>query len=149
MAGSTMLCQEHEELSCSSEDRQYSSSSVYQQDGRHTVERSLPVSTWDMEQVHIDCHITISVEHLPGSRNQIADRESMSMSDSSEWALDSHTFYQSMDYLTVDLFAARLSVKLPTYYSWRLDPGATAVNALCQPWGEVNRLCFPTFLHDR
>ena len=42
-------------------------------------------------------------------------------------------------YSTVDLFAARLSVKLPTYYSWRLDPGATAVNALCQPFCMIGK----------
>ena len=39
----------------------------------------------------IDRHITISAEHLPGSQNQVADRESRSKGDSSEWALDSHT----------------------------------------------------------
>ena len=83
----------------------------------------------------IDHHITISAEHLPGSLNQTADRESRSKGDSSEWALDMSTFQQLMKKrgpCTVDLFASRLSVKLPTYYSWRSDPGATAVNALCQ-----------------
>ena len=83
----------------------------------------------------IDHHITISAEHLPGSQNQVADRESRSKADSSEWALDGHILMDKRGPCTVDLFASRLSAKLPTYYSWRLDPGATAVDALCQPLG--------------
>ena len=96
----------------------------------------------------IDRHITISAEHLPGSQNQVADKESRSKADSSEWALDSHIFEQLMDKrgpCTVDLFASRLSAKLPTYYSWRSDPEATAVNALCQPWGTSIGYAFPPF----
>ena len=46
---------------------------------------------------------------------------------------------------TVDLFASHLSAKLHTYYSWRLDPGATAVNALWQPWGTSIGYAFPPF----
>ena len=71
MAESTMLCPEHEELSCSSEDRQYSSSSVYQQHGRHTVEGSLPVSTWDVEQVH-----RLSYNHLSRTSTRFTESNS-------------------------------------------------------------------------
>ena len=80
-------------------------------------------------------------------KNQVVDRESRSKSDSSEWALHSHlrTVDGKRGPCTVDLFASRLSAKLPTYYSWRSNPGATAVNALCQTWGTSLGYAFPPF----
>ena len=45
----------------------------------------------------------------------------------------------------VDLFASRLSTKLPRYYSWRPDPGAEAVNALTQNWTIIRGYAFPPF----
>ena len=71
MAGSPVLCQQHEELSCSSEDRQYSSSSVYQQDRRCAFERSLPVGTQDVELVHRLPH-----NHLSGTSTRFAESSS-------------------------------------------------------------------------
>ena len=70
------------------------------------------------------------------------------ISDSWEWSLDMQIFHRLMEIrgpCTVDLFASRLSAKLPTYYSWRSDPGATAVNAVTQPWKTVRGYAFPPF----
>ena len=67
----------------------------------------------------LDRQMTISAEHLPGSQNQLADSESRMKSDSSEWALDVSTFQKLMKRrgpCSVDLFASRLSAKLPIYY---------------------------------
>lgn len=92
--------------------------------------------------------ITISAEHLPGTLNQIADMESRAKADSSEWSLNLETFQKLMRTrgpCTVDLFASRLSAKLPTYYSWKADPGATAVDALYQTWSTVRGYAFPPF----
>ena len=113
----------------------------------HLCQLTIKVWNWCLDR-----RITISAEHLPGSLNQLADTESRAQADSSEWALDLTIFQQLMAKrgpCTVDLFASRLSAKLPTYYSWRSDPGATAVDALCQPWNMVKGYAFPPFLSNR
>ena len=59
------------------------------------------------------------------------------MSHSSEWTVNIQIFKKLMEIrgpCTVDPFALYLSAKVPTDYSWRSDPGATAVNALTQSW---------------
>ena len=45
----------------------------------------------------------------------------------------------------VDLFASRLNAKLDTYFSWKPDPGATAVDAFTEDWSEHNFYAFPPF----
>ncbi len=56
--------------------------------------------------------ITITVEHLPGILNTIADEESRVMKDRSGWILNPHIFrkiQQRLGPLEVDMFASRLS----------------------------------------
>ena len=48
--------------------RQYSSRSIYQQDGRYAFERSLPVNTWDVELVH-----RLPNNHLSGTSTRFAE----------------------------------------------------------------------------
>ena len=38
--------------------------------------------------------------------------------------------------------------KLPTYYSWKPDPGASAVDALAQDWSNTKGYAFPPLLSD-
>ena len=105
----------------------------------------LALQVWDW---CLSRNLTISAEHLPGSLNQLADKESRTDSDSSEWALDTQIFHRLMEMrgpCTVDLFASRLSAKLPTYFSWRTDPGAKAVDALTQSWNNIRGYAFPPF----
>lgn len=45
----------------------------------------------------------------------------------------------------VDLFASRLFHQVPSYMSWKPDPGCLAVDALQQPWGNHYRYAFPPF----
>lgn len=45
----------------------------------------------------------------------------------------------------MDLFASRLNAKLPQYYSWQPDPGATAINALHRSWEGLFGYAFPPF----
>ena len=126
------ICQKREELSCLCEDRQY----MYINKMGGAPSRDLCQLALRMWNWCIDCHLSRTSTRFTESSS--VDRESSSKTDSSKWALDSHTFDQLMDKrgpCTVDPFASRLSAKHPTYYSWRSDPGATAVNALCQHWG--------------
>lgn len=96
----------------------------------------------------LDRQLTVSAEHLPGIENIQADTESRRKLDSSEWELDQEVFLKLMRLRgshEVDLFASRLSTKLPRYYSWRPDPGAEAVNALTQNWTIIRGYAFPPF----
>ena len=105
----------------------------------------LALQVWDW---CLSRNLTISAEYLPGSLNQLADKESRTDSDSSEWALDTQIFHRLMEMrgpCTVDLFASRLSAKLPTYFSWRTDPGAKAVNAPTQSWNNIRGYAFTPF----
>ena len=105
----------------------------------------LALQVWDW---CLTRNLTISAEHLPGSLNHLADKESRMDSDSSEWALHAQIFRNLMEVrgpCTVDLFASRLSAKLPTYFSWRSDPGAKAVDALTQSWTNIRGYAFPPF----
>ena len=105
----------------------------------------LALQVWDW---CLSRNLTISEEHLPGSMNRLVDKESRTESDSSEWALHSQMFQKLMNMrgpCSVDLFASHLSTKLPTYFSWRLDPEAKAVDALTQSWNNERGYVFPPF----
>ena len=80
-----------------------------------------------------------------------------------EWFYDDllSLFYQLHDYLLpkqvfkeivsrfgtpdTDLLASRLNNQLPTYVSWRPDPGAIATDAFSLDWGQVYFYAFPQF----
>ena len=90
----------------------------------------------------------MSAEHLPGKQNYIADQESRTQGDSSEWKLKPSVFKQLMEQLgpcQIDRFASRLTAQLKTYMSWRPDPGAVATDALSQSWNQIKGYAFPPF----
>ena len=119
------------------------------------VNRMGGVHSWEVCQIAIkmwnwclERQLTISAEHLPGSQNVTADFESRNKKDPSEWELNQEIFLRIQEIrgeCQVDLFASRLSAKLPTYYSWKPDPGAAAVDALNQDWGSTKGYAFPPF----
>ena len=46
---------------------------------------------------------------------------------------------------SVDLFASRLTALLPTYASWKPDPGATYTDAMTLDWSLLKGYAFPPF----
>ena len=84
--------------------------------------------------------------------NSIADRESQTWLDRSEWKLCSQIFKRinaQLGPLPTDLFASRLSNQLPTFVSWKPDPLALATDAfslvwLDPPWGLIGRVLSQT-----
>ena len=86
----------------------------------------------------------ISAVHLAGKFNA----QSRNFSDKHEWTLNSSVFedilYQYPE-LNIDLFATRLNHKLPTYCSWKPDPGCSYVEAFSINWGTYNFYTFPPF----
>ena len=150
MAGSPVLCQEHEKLSCSSEDRQYSSSSVYQQDGRCTFERSLPVGTQDVELVHRPPY-----NHLSGTSTRFAESSSgqgIEVQGGLFRMGSRQSYLRTVDGQERPLYSRPLC--LPSLckasHLLQLEIGSRGDSSECPvpTLGDVNRLCFPTFLLD-
>ena len=72
----------------------------------------------------LERNIHIIAQHLPGVLNQIADAESRTMIDRSDWKLNSETFSkiaQQFGLIEIDLFASRLTNQCKLYFSWRAD----------------------------
>ena len=93
-------------------------------------------------------NIWISAEHLPGSQNIEADRESRIFHDNTEWMLDSNIFLVISDRLgksNIDLFASRLNNQIFPYVSWKPDPGALFIDAFYCNWADYDFYAFPPF----
>jgi len=73
--------------------------------------------------------IVLTAEYIPGTVNIVADAESRSMTDRTDWKLHTKVFQQidkKWGPLEMDLFATRLTTQLPYFFSWRPDPLAEA-----------------------
>jgi len=85
-------------------------------------------------------NILLQAQYLPGVLNMIADEESRTWSDRSEWKL-SPAIFQKINHLlgplSTDLFASRLSSQLPRFVSWKPDPLAVATDAFTQDWNTL------------
>ena len=95
-----------------------------------------------------DNNLWISAEHLPGTQNTIADKESRIFNDGTEWMLRPHLFERIVAHFgqhTLDLFASRLNTQLEKYVSWKPDPGALFVDAFARPWNSFFIYAFPPF----
>lgn len=90
--------------------------------------------------------ILISVRHIPGRLNVLADGLSRSQSLPSEWTLNTEVFtmiLQHFPLMSVDLFATRLNNRLPVFVSPVPDPRAWAVDALFLDWTNLDLYAFP------
>lgn len=78
--------------------------------------------------------------HIKGMSNTVADMESRTVRDHTDWKLNPSIFTrinQIFDALEVDLFVSRPTHQLPCYFSWRPDPLAEAMDAFQQDWGHL------------
>lgn len=70
----------------------------------------------------LESNIHITVQHLPGSLNTIADPELWTQTDRTDWKLNLIIFHK-INYLwgplEVDLLASSLSTQCQHYFSWR------------------------------
>ena len=97
----------------------------------------------------IERSIWLSVSHLPGVQNVVADRKSRVFDEQTEWMLDRQVFHKICESLQfdpeIDLFASRLNTQLTRYVSWKPDPGAEFVDALSLQWNDIQFYAFPPF----
>ena len=77
--------------------------------------------------------IGLSVVHIPGKQNLVADFESRRNQREAEWRLDNATLQNALSRLKfqpdIDLFASRINYLFPKYISYRPDPEAFAIDA--------------------
>ena len=105
----------------------------------------LAIQVWDWCLAR---QIVLRAEYLPGVENTTADWESRHHQDSSDWQLCPSVFDTLSHMLgpfSIDLFASRTNHQLPSYCSWRPDPGACTIDAFSVSWDEMTPYLFPPF----
>ena len=112
--------------------------------GTHSLELlKISKSVWHYLLSH---GIIITVEYLPSKLNAQAYQESRNVRDPSDWKLHQSMFQSIIKhpgYLTVDLFASRLSHQLPQYVAWKPGPKSIATDAMQQCWNKMFPYDFP------
>lgn len=103
--------------------------------------RSRPLNSWTISILSLlqRHNWDLSVFHIAGVRNILADALSRRAPVSSEWSLDSSSFHQicaRVGIPEVDLFATCENHKVPTYVSPVPDQRAIAVDAFTLDWGQ-------------
>ena len=75
----------------------------------------------------------------------IANRESRTRPDSSDWALDQEVFarIKAPWECQVDLFSAAWNSKLPKFYAWTPQPGAAKIDAFSVVWKNLKAFASP------
>ena len=92
--------------------------------------------------------VWLTVSHIPGKDNIVADKASRIFDDSTEWKLDVSIFNKVISILgqpNIDMFASRLNFQITPYVSWFSDPNALAVDALTIDWSNYFVYAFPPF----
>ena len=90
----------------------------------------------------------MTAEYLPSALNKHADIESRRKTDFSEWKLAPSVFQRlcvKIGKPLIDLFASRVSHKLPTNVAWRRDLHSVATNAFSITWNKEFYYAFPRF----
>ena len=86
--------------------------------------------------------IWLTVAHIPGKTNIVADRESRQHRRELEWTINQEMYEEGICRLSVkpdiDLFASRINYRPKPYISYKPDPGAVAVDAF-SPFSVIMR----------
>lgn len=93
-------------------------------------------------------NIWLTVSHIPGAHNVIADKASRVFDDSKEWKVDVEIFCKVIKHLgtpEIDMFASRLNYQIVPYVSWHPDPQAWAIDAFTLDWSNLFFYAFPPF----
>ena len=92
--------------------------------------------------------IWLSVSHIPGADNVLADKASRVFDDTTEWKVEA-TIYEKITERwgrpDIDMFASRLNYQTLPNVSWGPDPQAMAVDAFTLNWNFSLIYAFPPF----
>jgi len=93
----------------------------------------------------LGCHL--SVTHLPGVDNWLADELSRVDTDYSDFKLHPALFEQLQQRwrCDTDLFATYANTQLPRFFSQRPDPMSAGIDAFLQPWRHMAGYANPPF----
>ena len=96
--------------------------------------------------IHNNTHI--SVAHILGKHNILADLASRKFQYFAEWVIEPKIF----DYVIrqfgrseIDMFASRLTKQIPIYASWLPDPESSFIDAFTINWNNIFIYVFPLF----
>ena len=90
----------------------------------------------------------LTIAHIPGVDNVLADFKSRNFADNIEWELNENIFQKVIKVFgqpDIDLFASRLNRKTEKFVSWQPDPEATAIDAFSLDWSDSYFYAFPPF----
>ena len=94
-------------------------------------------------------NIWLTVSHLSGTKNFVADYASRNFRDDLEWKLRADIFHElTQRFLEpdIDLFASRLNYQMLPIVSWQADPAAEHTDAFTLDWASYSCFyAFPTF----
>ena len=94
-----------------------------------------------------DIHITAA--HIPGHKNINADRESKELPYDLEWMLCPKILHKALKILKfsteADMFASTIYYQVHTYFSYKENPKAKAVDSFTVSWHSLKFYAFPTF----
>ena len=94
-----------------------------------------------------DIHITAA--HIPGHENINADRESRELSYDLEWMLYPKSLHKALKILKFNpeagMFASNINYQFHTYFSYKADPKAKAVDSFTVRWHSLKFYAFPSF----
>ena len=97
----------------------------------------------------IDSHITISAEHLPGSQNQVAAWQEIEVQGRLIQMCSRQSYLRLLNGQERPLHSQPLCLlslcEASRLLKLEIGSRATAVNALCQPWGPSIGYAFPPF----
>ena len=93
-------------------------------------------------------NLSLTICHIAGSANTIADTLSRRHMDELEWKLNPQIFNRVSDLFgpfDMDMFASRINCQLDKYVSWKPDPKALFIDAFTLKWENYYPYCFPPF----
>ena len=87
--------------------------------------------------------------YIPGHKNINADRESRELSYELEWMLCPKILHKALKILKfnseADMFASNINYQFHTYFSYKADPKAKAVDSFTVSWHSLKFSAFPPF----
>ena len=92
--------------------------------------------------------IWLSITHIHGVENTMADFESRKVNDRTEWMLNPRIFNAIIHIwgnVDIDLFASRTNCQINRYVSWKPDPYAMFIDAFTIMWTNEYFYAFPPF----
>ena len=104
---------------------------------------------WCMER-----SILLTVTHIAGIKNVVADTASRQFNDNTEWKLNSQVgLFQALvtrwGKPDIDMFASHTNFQFKPYVAWKSDPGAKAIDAFKLSCQTPLLYCFPrSFQHN-